>query len=212
MDYVCGLFFSGFQRTGFYNVTERMIYMNNKYKYDVAISYQSSLEKRASRLADYLQAESLDVFFAPIKQREMLSGKLHQVLYDVYKNQSFVKVLLVTEEYLHGEWTSLEMRMSLDSTDGDRRRLVIINYMGEALPDELKVFVYLDGNKLFEDQLASAVAQRIFDLKNKKRKEMYKQNSNERIKNDNLYPEVHFTNNGIVTGYNSFFNDTQFNH
>lgn len=177
--------------------------MNNKYKYDVAISYQSSLEKRASRLADYLQAESLDVFFAPIKQREMLSGKLHQVLYDVYKNQSFVKVLLVTEEYLHGEWTSLEMRMSLDSTDGDRRRLVIINYMGEALPDELKVFVYLDGNKLFEDQLASAVAQRIFDLKNKKRKEMYKQNSNERIKNDNLYPEVHFTNNGIVTGNNA---------
>ena len=189
-----------------------MIYMNNKYKYDVAISYQSSLEKRASRLADYLQAESLDVFFAPIKQREMLSGKLHQVLYDVYKNQSFVKVLLVTEEYLHGEWTSLEMCMSLDSTDGDRRRLVIINYMGEALPDELKVFVYLDGNKLFEDQLASAVAQRIFDLKNKKRKEMYKQNSNERIKNDNLYPEVHFTNNGIVTGNNAVFNDTQFNH
>lgn len=84
--------------------------------------------------------------------------------------------------------------------------------MGEALPDELKVFVYLDGNKLFEDQLASAVAQRIFDLKNKKRKEMYKQNSNERIKNDNLYPEVHFTNNGIVTGNNAVFNDTQFNH
>ena len=60
-----------------------------------------------------------------------------------------MKVLMVTKEYLQGEWTSLEMRMSLNSTDGDRRRLIIINYMGEALPDELKVFVYLDGNKWF---------------------------------------------------------------
>lgn len=181
--------------------------MKNKYKYDVAISYQNSLEKRASRLADYLQEESLDVFFAPVKQREMLSRKLHQVLYDIYKNQSFVKVLMVTKEYLQGEWTSLEMRMSLNSTDGDRRRLIIINYMGEALPDELKVFVYLDGNKLFEDQLAAAIAQRVFDLNSKTREETYRQDINEKTKDDNLHSEVHFTNNGVITGNNAVFNN-----
>lgn len=74
-----------------------------EHKYDIAISYQSELEGKSSRIADYLQMKGMNVFFAPVKQMDILSGKLHQVLYDVYKNQSFIKVLLITEAYLKGK-------------------------------------------------------------------------------------------------------------
>lgn len=104
-------------------------------------------------------------FFSPAKQSEIMSQKLHQVLYDVYKNQSLVKVLMVTEEYLKGEWTSLEMRMSLDSTKDENERLIIINYMGEDLPENLKSFIYLDGQKMYEDEMASMIAQRIYNIR-----------------------------------------------
>ena len=172
-----------------------------EYKYDIAISYQSNLEKSASRIADYLQAEGLNVFFAPAKQREMLSEKLHQKLYDVYKNQSLIKVLLITESYLKGEWTSLEMRMSLDSTKNERKRLIIINYMGMDLPNNLKSFVYLNGKELHEDQLASIIAQRLRELQYNAEKTKQKTNTSSEIRN----------NHGIITGDNAHFGEIHFN-
>lgn len=178
--------------------------MGMKYKYDIAISYQSNLEESASRIADYLQAEGLNVFFAPAKQREMLSEKLHQILYDVYKNQSFIKVLLITESYLKGEWTSLEMRMSLDSTNKERKRLIIINYMGRDLPNDLKSFVYLNGKELHEDQLASIIAQRLRELRSDA------EISGEKMKQKNgTSPKIH-NNQGIITGDNANFGEIHF--
>lgn len=171
------------------------------YKYDIAISYQSELEEKASKIADFLQAEQLNVFFAPMKQREMYSEKLHQVLYDVYKNQSFIKVLLVTKEYLEGEWTSLEMRMSMKSTEGERKRLLIINYMGNNLPEELKVFVYLDGQKLHEDEIASVIAQRISDLKNNEERANEKESKENKENKEKSRESVQINNyGGITTG------------
>lgn len=177
--------------------------VNTMYKYDIAISYQEDLEESASRIADYLQSEGLDVFFAPSRQREMLSEKLHQILYDVYKNQSLVKVLLVTDAYLKGEWTSLEMRMALESTEGERKRLIIVNYIGDALPNNLKVFVYLDGKKLHEDQIASCIAQRTRTLRNGVEKNMKTEKSD-----DSVFTLVQ--NNGIISGDKSNFGDIHF--
>lgn len=176
--------------------------------YDIAISYQSKLEKKASRLADYLRTEGLNVFFAPAKQSEIMSEKLHQVLYDVYRNQSLIKVLMVTEEYLKGDWTSLEMRMSLDSTKEEPKRLIIINYMGENLPDNLKDFIYLDGQKMYDDEIASMIIQRIQNMR-----KVHMDKKGEGEKRQYTEESIMINNNGgIVTGDGATFSNLHINN
>lgn len=128
------------------------------FQYDIAISYKSELEEKATRINDFLVEDGWKVFFAPERQQELLSEKIHQMLYGIYKNKSLMKVLLISDNYLTGEWTTLEQRVSLQSTKEDRKRLLIVNYTNSfALPGELQSLQYLDGQKYTEDQIAALI-------------------------------------------------------
>lgn len=137
------------------------------YKYDVAISYQYEIEDRAAKIADYLRRENLQVFFAPERQLEILSENLHEVLYDIYKNQTLVRLLLVSDLYLTSEWTQLEKRVSQAENPSDMKRRIVVDYtVNQELPKDLKKLVYIDGNKVYEDEIASLISRRVKDLKN----------------------------------------------
>jgi len=135
--------------------------------YDVVISYQNEVEGKAEKINDYLRAEGINVFFASANQQDMVSEKLHVKLYDVYKNQSLLKLLLVSPMYFKSEWTLLEKRMALESCKNDYKRLVIVNYTGKDLPDDLSSFVYIDGEKYAEDQVAAFITERVKSLSEK---------------------------------------------
>lgn len=132
--------------------------------YDVVISYQNEVKEKAEKICDYLRAERLKVFFAPTNQQDIVSEKLHVKLYDIYKNQSYLKLLLVSPMYFKSKWTLLEKRVALESSKNDYRRLVIVNYTGKDLPDDLSSFVYIDGEKYTEDQVAAFISERIRTL------------------------------------------------
>ncbi len=132
--------------------------------YDVAISYQNEKYKEAKKIYYFLKSEGWNVFFAPEKQQEMVSERLDVKLYDLYKNQSYLKLLLVSQQYLTSEWTQLEKRMALDSIKEDTKRLVIVNYTKENLSEELSEFIYIDGMNKTEDQIAAFVSERLRNL------------------------------------------------
>lgn len=137
------------------------------YKYDVAISYQNEIEDKAAKIAGCLCKENLQVFFAPERQLEILSENLYEVLYDTYKNQSLIRLLLVSDLYLTSEWTQLEKRVSQAEKPSDMKRRIVVDYTtNQELPKDLKQLVYIDGNKLYEDEIASLVSRRVKDLKN----------------------------------------------
>ncbi len=137
------------------------------YKYDVAISYQNEIEDKAAKIAGCLCKENLQVFFAPERQLEILSENLYEVLYDTYKNQSLIRLLLVSDLYLTSEWTQLEKRVSQAEKTSDMKRRIVVDYTtNQELPKDLKQLVYIDGNKLYEDEIASLVSRRVKDLKN----------------------------------------------
>ncbi len=137
------------------------------YKYDVAISYQNEIEDKAAKIAGCLCNENLQVFFAPERQLEILSENLYEVLYDTYKNQSLIRLLLVSDLYLTSEWTQLEKRVSQAEKTSDMKRRIVVDYTtNQELPKDLKQLVYIDGNKLYEDEIASLVSRRVKDLKN----------------------------------------------
>lgn len=169
-------------------------------KYDIAISYKSALNQKASHIADYLMADGWKVFFAPIEQQELLSEKLHKKLYEIYKNESLLKILLIDDAYLMGEWTQLEKRVSLESTKHNRKRLLIVNYTGDVLPDELNSLVYLDGTKLHEDEIAAIATERLAKM----------QTQTQEREKDNIRKKASVVinnNHGIIAGGNVHFGD-----
>lgn len=167
-------------------------------KYDIAISYKSALNQEASRIADYLMADGWKVFFAPIEQQELLSEKLHKKLYEIYKNESLLKILLIDDAYLMGEWTQLEKRVSLESSKHDRKRLLIVNYTGDVLPDELNVLVFLDGTRLHEDEIAVIATERLEQMQKQGRKNGNTGKESSVVINNNY---------GVITGDNAHFGD-----
>ncbi len=179
------------------------------YQFDVAISYKSELEEKAARINDFLVEDGWKVFFAPERQQELLSEKIHQMLYGIYKNRSLMKVLLISDNYLISDWTALEQRVSLQSTKEDRKRLLIVNYTDLlVLPGELQSLQYLDGRKYTEDQIAALVTERMhgFVLKNEQRME---QDKKEGLGKSKKFPSGNsiINNSGIIAGDNACFGD-----
>lgn len=176
------------------------------YKYDIAISYQSEIEETASKIAGYLEVEGVNVFYAPERQKELMSEKLNEVLYDIYKNQSLVRLLLVSDGYLASEWTELERRVSRGEEKGDQRRRIVVDYTNkQKLPDDLKSVVYIDGKCKHEDEVASMAVSRIRELK----LNGYDAESNNQDKR--MHERIKIINNsGIITGGNANFGDINF--
>lgn len=183
------------------------------YEYDVAISYKSEIEEKAARINDFLVEEGWNVFFAPAKQQELLSEKIHQVLYGIYKNKSLMKVLLISDSYLTGDWTSLEKRVSLQSTETDRKRLLIVNYTDQlVLQGELQMLQYLDGRKYTEDQIAALITERIknFVLKNTQDSLQFNRKENADNHSESRTGQTVIYNSGIMAGDHANFGDIHF--
>lgn len=137
------------------------------YRYDVAVSYETGMESKVQEVVDCLLEEGWEIFFAPYCQEEMLSRKLKGKLYQIYQNESLLKVLFVTDEYLRKEYTQLEMRSSVRGASGDERRLIIVNCTGDNLPGNLGKYVNINGFN-FPDEIVGQISVRLNELREKK--------------------------------------------
>ena len=142
------------------------------YKFDVALSFSYDMEKEVQKVADFLEAAGLQVFFYESRQNELFSHDLDKKTYQIYHEQSLVKVLFVTELYGKRKYTQLEKRLSVDSTKFQKERLIIVNYLGKDIEAEFGTVIYIEGNKKTLDEIAMIVQQRVMDIKeeHKKRK------------------------------------------
>lgn len=165
-----------------------------RFKYDIAISYKDELKDKVKRIVDFLEADNWNVYFAPNNQDEMVSQKLHSKLYQIYKNDSLLKVLIISDNYLNGEYTALEKRISLKCTQDERDKLLIINYTGKKLPKEFENIVFIDGKKVYEDEIAFMITKRVKQLKKKIKLSTYKYE-------DDCNQSINI-NNGIILGDN----------
>ncbi len=152
------------------------------YKYEIAVSYESESESYVKEVVDYLLREGWRVFFAPYRQDTMISGKLKPELYQIYQNESLVDVLFVTEKYLRSQYTQLEKRSALRCARTDGQRMIIVNFIEGDLPEELKEYVYVNGD-LESDEVADIISKRVKQLTEKERAEKLSQENADR-KND----------------------------
>lgn len=167
------------------------------YKYDIALSFSSKQEGLVKKVTYYLNAEDLKVFFFPAEQKELMSQNPHESIYRIFQKESLLKVLFVTKEYETSEWTQLEKRCAIRSTKDERKRLIVVNYLGKDLDEELNKYIYIDGNKMYADEIAVYIAGRI--------KELYKLPR----KKEKTVGNIIGVNKGIVTGDNAVFHNIQ---
>ena len=181
--------------------------MDQKYKYDVAISYESDSRKLVKEVVEYLKVEGFEIFFDEDRKMELLSENLKTKLYQIYQNESLIKVLFVTEEYMQSPYTLLESRSALRSIKDNFRRLIVINFLGANIQDEFKPYVYLKGDT-DTDEIAYLICERVKELK-----DLTKGNGPER---DTLFHEpnnvnIIGTNQGIIAGDNVQLSHIHFN-
>lgn len=167
------------------------------YKYDVALSFASKQEKFVEKVKFYLEAEGLEVFFFPNEQKHLMSQNPYECIYRVFQKESFVKVLFVTKEYQTSKWTQLEKRCAIRSTSDNPKRLIIVNFMQKNLDEELSKYIYIDGKRIYEDEIAAYIAERIRELGMMR----------EKIEKRQAYI---MNNHGIVAGDNAVFHKIRF--
>lgn len=179
------------------------------YKYDVALSYESESQDFVKEVSDILTGEGWNVFFALDRRKELLSKNLKSELYQIYQNDSLIKVLFVTDKYLQSQYTMLEKRRALSSVRENVERLIVVNFIGEKLPKELKPYVYLESNNS-SDEIAFWVSERIKELKtgnlDTKKEENEKKMTERKDKNNVI------SNSGYIFGDNSNFSNVSFNN
>lgn len=171
------------------------------YKYDVALSFSDEKKREVGKIANYLEAAGLQVFFYKNRQQELISHDLDKKTYEIYHEQSLVKVLFLTERYGERIYTQLEKRLSIDSTKMQRERLIIVNYLGNKIEAEFGKVIYIDGNNEKTDEIAMRIQQRVLDIKGAGMRR--KPNC------ENKYTVVN--NKGIVAGDNASFRNITFN-
>lgn len=179
---------------------------DNKYKYDIAVSYESHCRDIVRKVVTYLKSDHYQVFFDVDRKSELLSENLEGRLYQVYQNESLIKVLFVTGKYLENQYTLLEARRSFMSVEDNQRRLIIVNFMGKDLPEPYSTYVYLDGD-LSADDIAYRIGERVKELKRECVTEPKAADKSPDagvyIKNMNKIEN----NNGIITGDNAHMNN-----
>lgn len=180
------------------------------YKYDVALSYESASRDLVRRVAGYLRSESWRVFFAEDEQQEMLSEPLREKLYQIYEYDSLVKVLFVTDKYLQSEYTMLEKRCSLRSTRNSVRRLIVVNFLGKKIPEDLRDYVYLGGNT-YADEIASFIGRRIAECRDQVTADIGRPTAQEADDSDTPQTGgVNIVNNGNFFGNNANLKNVKF--
>lgn len=139
--------------------------MKNKYSYDIAISYQSKIKAKAIRINEYLQQDNWATYLRAETQQIIFSEKIHKIIYKIFKVDSFLKVLLISENYLEDELASLEVRLALESTKNNPERLIIVNYTQQNLSGKLQSLNNLNGYEHEEDEIASLITEHLKTLK-----------------------------------------------
>lgn len=172
-----------------------------RYKYDVALSFSSEKEAEVEKIADYLEAAGLRVYFYKKLQGELISQDLDKKTYQIYHEQSEVKVLFISRFYGEHEYSQLEKRLCVDSTKNEKECLIIVNYLGKEIEKEFGKVIYIDGNDNKVDQIAMLIQQRVLHIREKKRKDKDEPETNHIMVN---------INNGIVAGDNASFQNLTF--
>jgi hypothetical protein len=107
----------------------------SQFEYEVAISFAGAQRKLAEQIAEFLRAHSVRVFYDSFVENQLWGEDLPVFFERIYGQQARFCLMIVSEEYVKGQWTNHERQAAIDRLIRERGR----NYILPLRCDDSKV-------------------------------------------------------------------------
>jgi TIR domain len=132
------------------------------YKYRVCISFSGTDRPIAEKIATYLKADGVTVFYDNFEKNRLWGSDLAEYLYDIYAHQCWYCLILFSYAYRERAWTRHELRAAQVRALRERASYVLPVALNEgAIPDEFSGRAYWTFSPGDERQIADATKEKI---------------------------------------------------
>lgn len=143
----------------------------NKYKYDVALSFAGEQRSYVDKVAMYLRNHEINVFYDRFEETDLWGVNLINRLEQVYTHESCYCVMFISKDYAQKGWTcheaaSVTQRMLKENVNNSVY-LLPVKFDDTKIPGIFDTLGYIDANDCSPEDVAKRIMQKI---KSKSRK------------------------------------------
>ncbi|AXG72392.1 TIR domain protein [Kordia sp. SMS9] len=116
------------------------------HKYDVVISFSEAQKDIAAGICIALERLNINTYYYPYNQEENAGFELGDNLTKLFRDSAKIALAILSEEYLLGEYTQLELKVILERLKTDANYFIPILYENTELPVTIKKIAYIKWN------------------------------------------------------------------
>jgi len=131
-------------------------------KYDVVLSFAGEDRDYVERVAEYLEAHDVVVFYDKYEEVTLWGKDLAEHLDTVYRKQGRYCIMFISKNYVGKMWTQHERKSSLARALDERKEYVLpVRFDDTDVPGLQPTIGYLDLRKLGPDELGRRILQKL---------------------------------------------------
>ena len=139
---------------------------DNERKYDVALSFANEDRAFVERVAKYLKARNLRVFYDRDEQINFWGKDIKPTLDSVFRIRSNVVVMFISKHYANKMWTSLERQSAFARANLEPREFVLPARFDDTELEDLRPTVgYVDLRTETPESFALKISQKLEQLR-----------------------------------------------
>ena len=131
-------------------------------QYQVALSFAGEQRDYVERVAEWLQARSIAVFYDGFEEVQLWGKNGAEVFHEIFSQQAAYVVMFISQAYVDKPWTRHERRSILSRAIQEQRECLIpVRFDGTPLPGLPEDVIYLCANKNTPEQLAAKIVEKL---------------------------------------------------
>lgn len=146
--------------------------MNERYKYDVALSFAGEDREYVEQVALFLKKKNIAVFYDYFEEADLWGKNLISYLENIYTHKSKYCVIFISQYYVQKEWTTYEssaaMVRMLDSNLKQKEYLLPVKFDETKVSGILSTIGFIDGKKKSPEELGNLIIKKVHDGETKK--------------------------------------------
>ncbi len=145
--------------------------MNNKYKYDVALSFAGEDREYVSQVANYLLKFNLSVFYDDFESENLWGKNLYTELTEIYTKKARYTIIFISRNYARRLWTMHELEIAQSRAFQENIEYILpARFDDTELPGLANTIGYIDLNQLSPKEFAELIALKVSQNLDKKLK------------------------------------------
>jgi len=129
--------------------------MDDKYKYDVALSFAGTDREYVEDVAVFLKSFGVKVFYDKFEQADLWGKDLYEHLNEVYKNKAKYTLIFISKEYANRLWTNHERKAAQTRAFKESKEYILpIRFDDTEIPGLNETVGYLDASEFSPKEIA----------------------------------------------------------